>query len=167
MARIEPGSYVAIAKEFDFGETKNGNAFIKVEFEICDGPEEGRNISWFGYFTKATAERTLESLRYCGWSGDKITPEMPGLGSTKCMLSVDEEEYDGKVRTRVQWVNQLYRKGSRPLESRLDDGGLAKLNANLGDHLLKSQPIEGAEKIDGAQAARAGSAQADSDDLPF
>lgn len=104
MALIDPGTYPAQPLEAELTETKKGDPCVVVSFEIA----HGQRISWWGYFTDKTQRRTIESLRHCGWDGDNlgdlssISPESPTVE-----LVIEHEEYEGKVRARVQWVNRL------------------------------------------------------------
>lgn len=167
MPKLTEGTYVAVARSFDFGVTDNDNNFIKVGFEIIEGEYKGQFISWFGYFTKETAKRTVESLRYCGWSGDKISEEMPGMGTQKVRIVVGEDEYDGKKRLRVNWVNKIG--APKPLRNRLDTSGLGALNAGLSD-IIMTTPTEDGVKFEGKPAYRVGNEPEDvgaDADIPF
>src|SRR4051812_34947432 len=58
-----------------FGKSKGkGTPQVVVAFEILRGPHAGQVISWFGYFTdnETATNRTLESLRICGFTGDDL-----------------------------------------------------------------------------------------------
>ena len=99
---IAPGKYRAKVLDWDFGRSGKGTPYIAVRFEIPSGD----TITWFGYFTRAALERTVESLRYCGWIGHDINRmREDGMGSKEPEIVVEHEEYEGKVRARVQWVN--------------------------------------------------------------
>jgi hypothetical protein len=68
---LQPGTYKARAISADFGESEKGTQFIAVTFVIefagdGDSPGTSETITWFGYCTDKTSERTIESLRYCG-----------------------------------------------------------------------------------------------------
>lgn len=102
---IAPGTYKARAREWALGKSQNGKEQIAVLFELVGGPHDGQSITWFGYFTDATLDRTLDSLRHCGWSSDSLA-ELDGLDQNEVEIVVDQEEYQGKTRTKVQWVNR-------------------------------------------------------------
>jgi hypothetical protein len=99
------GTYRAKAVSWDLGETDNKNEQIAVEFEILTPDAEMPRLTWYGFFTEKTWERTIESLRYMGWEGDDLG-NLSALGTNEVDLVVDEEEYNGKVQTRVRWVNR-------------------------------------------------------------
>lgn len=101
------GTYRAVAREWDFGFVNNDpdRPQVGVLFELLDGDFQGRTVQWYGFFTPKTEERTLESLRHCGWSSADIIA-LDGMGSTEVSLVIAAEEYDGKWSNKVQWVNK-------------------------------------------------------------
>jgi hypothetical protein len=115
MADVQPGYYNAVAVPVDvektkvwaqFGTSKKGTRQVVLHFEIIDGPEAGRRLPWIGFFTNDSWQRTMESLRFAGWSGDDLSalPSMP-LDQV-VSITVESDEYDGKTRSRITWVNQ-------------------------------------------------------------
>jgi hypothetical protein len=102
---ITPGTYKARAREWALGMSQNGKEQIAVLFDLVGGPHDGQSITWFGYFTDAAVDRTLDSLRHCGWSSDNLA-ELDGLDQNEVEIVVDEEFYEGKTRTKVKWVNR-------------------------------------------------------------
>jgi hypothetical protein len=105
---ITPGKYRAKAASATLGKTSTGKEQVYVDFELISGEAKGQHLGWYGYFTENTAERTLESLEYCGWDGNSIR-ELRGLGSKEVELVVEYErnEQDGKEYLRVRWVNKV------------------------------------------------------------
>lgn len=103
---MNAGTYVARAVEWEFGWTKNQNEQVAVSFEATEGDFAGERIAWFGFFTDKTQKRTVESLRLCGWKGTDLS-DLSGLDANEVKIVVAEEEYEGKVTLKVQWVNSL------------------------------------------------------------
>lgn len=103
-----PGKYRAKALTFKFSKSSKGTEQVYVDFEITAGPFAGQRLGWYGFFSEATAERTLESLEYAGWDGSSLG-ELKGLGSKEVELVVDTEknEKDGREYLRVRWVNRV------------------------------------------------------------
>jgi hypothetical protein len=99
------GTVKARAREWALGHSSNGNEQVAVLFEITQGEHAGRTITWFGFFTEHTWERTMDSLRHCGWDGNDFT-SLDGLDANEVELVIEQEEYQGKVRDRVKWVNR-------------------------------------------------------------
>jgi hypothetical protein len=136
-ARIKPGSYQAYAREFVFGRASTGTEQIAVSFEIAEGELKGRNITWRGYFTDATQERTLESLEHCGWDGKNLT-KMTGLGTRVAVIVIEDEEgQDGKTYSRVKWVNALG--GGLSVKEKLETTEIANLEERLKGLMLDRQ----------------------------
>jgi hypothetical protein len=129
---LDRGYYRARAVESALGKTQNGTRQVAVRFQTFDDQNQpGEAITWYGYFTDKTADRTLESLQHCGWEGDDIT-DLTGIERNEVQLVVEHEEYEGKVHARVAWVN-------RP-----GGGGIA----------IKA-PLDEAEKVDFAREVKA------------
>lgn len=111
MSQIEDGTYRARAMPgtAQLGYTSKGTEQVVVGFEFQDAPHKGQKIAWYGYFSEATAERTIESLRFCGWTGDDLF-DLSTVGSPESsdvdIVIESEEDEQGKRRTRVRWVNR-------------------------------------------------------------
>lgn len=103
---MNPGTYKARAIGGALGETEGGKPQIAVEYQVSEGECHGETITWFGYFTEKTIERTMQALRNSGWKTDDLT-DLAGLGDTEVKIVCDEEEYNGEVRLKVQWVNSI------------------------------------------------------------
>ena len=101
---IEAGTYEARPITAALGQTKGDKPCVGVEFEL----DTGAHISWFGYFTEKTTERTIESLRFCGWTGQDLDDlrEIGSKDKLTVQLVIEHEEYDGKTTAKVQWVNR-------------------------------------------------------------
>lgn len=178
-----PGKYTARAVGAALGFTSKGREQIAAQFEITEGEFAGRTLTWYSYFTPDTTERTLESLRHCGWKGDDLSkfsvgenegPACPdGFGSTDVELVVEEKEYEGKVGLNVRWVNRLG--AGLALKSKMDKSQAAVFAAKMKGAAVASRQRMGAPAPD---AARPGPAKAAApparvgdvlggDDIPF
>jgi hypothetical protein len=111
---IAVGKYRAMAREAALGLTKGGNDQIGVSFEILDdetGNPTGERITWYGYFTDATTDRTIQALKLCGWDPgprgeDWPSPDdMHGCGINEVEIEVEHDTYEGKTNAKVKWVN--------------------------------------------------------------
>jgi len=104
---LPKGTYKARATEAEFGFTNTGTEQVAVTFEVVeDGEFQGERIAWFGFFTEATAERTIQALRVCGWTGDDLS-DLSGFDANEVELVVEHEEYQGKTTAKVKWVNKV------------------------------------------------------------
>lgn len=152
---IPPGYYNAVAVPVDvgdgrvwaqFGETDAGMKQVVLAFEILDGPEAGRRISWFGYFGPKSTDRTIESLRLCGFTGDDLAQVPQQQLLQKVSITVEHSEWDGKVRAKVAWVNRPGGGGVK-LDKPMDPNGLRLFAASLRAK-VKSKPVVAGERVD-------------------
>ena len=106
------GNHEAKPQSCQFGTSaKKGTEMVSVVFQFVGGPNDGKRITWSGYFTENTAKRTLDALEHCGWDGNDVA-NLSGFGSKNVELVLEEEEgQDGKMYPRVAWVNKLVSRG--------------------------------------------------------
>lgn len=140
--------YKAKAVSWALGEAGTGTPQVAVEFEILnpDAPAEDRRLTWYGYLSDATFDRTIESLRHCGWTGDdlsEIAEGRGGLDANEVSLTVEDEEYQGQLHAKVQWVNR--------------GGGLAVKSPIVGDRAkaFAAQVRDRIRALDAGQGRRA------------
>jgi hypothetical protein len=108
-------TYTAQAVDGYLSHTKDGKEQIVVKFAIVGGPHDGQSVDWTGFFTERTFDRTIQSLRYCGWRGDDIA-DLTGVDTHEVEIVVEHNEYNGKVYPRVAWVNQIGGRARMPAE---------------------------------------------------
>jgi hypothetical protein len=121
---IPKGTYRARATDCALGMTASGKEQVGAALEILEGEHAGESLTWYGYFTEKTLERTLESLRHLGWKTDDLS-DLAGVGDAEVAIVVDhEEDQNGTLRARVRWVNAPG-SGGIAMKDRLD-GGAAK-----------------------------------------
>jgi hypothetical protein len=60
-------------------------------------------IDWIGYMSEATLIRTTESLIAMGYDFS----DNASVRKNKVSIVVEHEEFEGKLRARVRWVNGL------------------------------------------------------------
>jgi hypothetical protein len=125
------GTHKARANGFEFGVSSKENEQVVVDFNTEHG-----SIRWYGYFTDGAVDRTLVSLEHAGWDGVSLKT-LDGLGSKDCSIVVEEEEYNGKKRMRVQWVNSA--SVSKPLET----DGMSALERRLAAKLSERRAARG------------------------
>lgn len=134
------------------GESKNGKPQAVVNFEILDGEEAGRRIAWFGYFTEKTAARTVEALRYCGFTGDDLAAATVQPLEQEVEIVVNHETYEGKTSAKVQWVNRAGGGGFK-LEKPMDRNGLNRFAAQMKNAVRQVPESPGAKAERGAKPA--------------
>lgn len=170
------GAFKAYAKEWQLGVSESGKEFVAVLFEVSDGEHAGKRFSWRGFFTEKTTDRTLDSLRYCGWSCDNIAA-LTGMGSAEVDIVVEPEVYEGKTYSRVKWVNKP---SSLSLKGAMNEGQAAAFAAKMRGLAMQHKQRAGvvaptrqptqATRSNGRAAPGAGDFDAPpdySDDIPF
>ena len=103
--KLEDGIYNAKP----FGPAKLGVSAVKetpqvvVTLEL----ETGHKLSWFGYFTEAAAERTVEALKILGFKGKSLSDLDGAILKGDVSVTVETEEYEGRQRARIAWINSI------------------------------------------------------------
>jgi hypothetical protein len=134
------GTHRARAEEWQLGVSSTGKEQIGVMFQLI-GAHEGKHITWFGYFTDNTVDRTLESLRHCGWDSDNLA-ELDSLGANEVELVIEDETYEGKTRSKVKWVNRPSR---LQMKEQMNPAQIAAFAARLRGKTVASKQKYGAQ----------------------
>ncbi len=165
---LPPGSYRAraVASHYDLSSQKL-TPFAKITFEIIEGPEKGRQIDWIGYLSEKTMERTVESLRNCGYAGNN--PEelsncgpnaIAGLLPREVQIVTQHKEFRGSVSDEVRWVNEVGQSGGDMLDAIRAAFAAkplgSKARGGAGGHAIPRPAPAGAVKNEDAD-----------DDIPF
>jgi hypothetical protein len=151
---FENGYFRSRAVEHTFGKADTGTRQVAVTFKVLEGPDEGRNITWRGYFKEGgDHSKTIEQLMIAGWDGEDITT-MDGLGSCDVVLNIADEEYKGDLYSRVKWVNEP---GS--------GGPTVKNPMNAEEMAMFAESMKGA--VLAVKQRREKGASAVDDDVPF
>lgn len=122
-------------------------------FEVLNGPQAGQKITAFLYFSdtagksgKTVFERSLESLRVCGFTGDDIDKFADQTPDIECSIVVEHETYQGKTTAKVKWINQAGGQGFT-FEKPLDATSLRKYSAQFKSK-LRSIPVVAGKKAE-------------------
>jgi hypothetical protein len=168
------GKYKARATEVMLGTSRNkGTPFVGVRFIVTDGPNKGDAVRWEGYFTTDTAERTLESLQHCGWTGDDpsvFANGLNGLDKNEVELVVEMQPYQGtdpekagNEYPKVRWVNRVGSGGGKFIGEAMDVVQAAAFGKQFRGLAMALKAKNGA-----APAAKpAPMPSLDGDDIPF
>jgi hypothetical protein len=137
---IEQQTVKARAVEAALGKTSTGGEQIAVLFQLLEGPNEGQRITWYGYFTDKTLDRTLESLDHCGWEGDDLS-NLDGIDRNEVYLVIEHEpDQQGEIRARVRWVNAA---GGIAMQNRMDAASAASFAARMRGEVLARRQAKG------------------------
>lgn len=166
---LAQGTYKARGVDGALGMTGTGKEQVAIGLEILEGESKGAYVTWHGYFTDATFDRTIESLRLLGWQGTDLA-DLRGIGTTEVSIVVEHEQYEGKLKARVQWINSP---GGIALKERLDPGQAASFAARMKGKILALDQAKGGgagnttAPQNFAQPPAAGGAANAADDIPF
>jgi hypothetical protein len=111
-----------------------------VTFEILDGTCVGRKVPWWGFFTAKTYERTVESLRACGFRGDDLAALMEQKIDNEVEIVVEHTEWNGTKSARVRWVNAT---GGTKLANQMSVDDLRAFAAIIKAKVAAIKEIEG------------------------
>ena len=125
--------------------TANSPLTAAVSFEILRGPQAGRTISAFLYFSEKTVERTIESLRYCGFTGDDLDKFSDQNPDVEVEIVVQHDTYQGKTKAKVQWINAPSR--GFVLQETLDTKSMKKFAAQFKVALKAAKPVTGTKAV--------------------
>lgn len=125
---IDEGTYPAQLVKNDgewlqFSYASTGNAQVLLTFEL----EDGRRMQGFFPITPNAAEYTLAKLQSCGFTGTDYKAMRRQSPGGKVELVIIEDEYKGKRRPKIQFIN---RQGgfSIKAEDRIPDADLDRLS---------------------------------------
>lgn len=99
------------AKAHDWTLGEHGESgIVAVSFKVKDTDGVEKFMQWRGFFTDKTEERTIEALRYLGFTGDDVSVLVDRgggeLDKNEVELVVEDEKYEGKIYPRVQFINK-------------------------------------------------------------
>jgi hypothetical protein len=154
------GTWLARAKEWKLGYAKTGSEQIGILFQFTDGPHKGKHIQAKLSFAGGALDRTLESLRHCGWDADSLD-SLDTLGNNEVELVIADEEYvndqgETKVGNKVQWVNRPPR---LTLANQMNDAQRAAFATKLRGKTVASKQKYGAQPAPTATAPRSNGQQ--------
>jgi hypothetical protein len=125
----------AVAGSHEFGVAGTGTEQIGLRVQVLEGEHEGQEFVWYGYFSEAAVEMTLQALKTSGWDGSDFV-NLPGLGSTMFSLTLqDETNQQGENVLRATFINPL----GVPMKEKMDDSAKAALAKRIAK--LTGQPV--------------------------
>jgi hypothetical protein len=137
---IPPGTYRGRAVNWGLSTTSTGKEQVAVEFEFPDAAGVVQRLTWFGFFTEKTWERTIQSLRHCGWKGVDLD-DLGGLDASEVDLVVEHDTYNGVTRAKINWVNEA---GAlpfvQPMEATAARSFAARMRGKVASVKPKSTP---------------------------
>jgi hypothetical protein len=120
---ITAGDHLARCHKLELGVTSTGKEQAKITFVLCDENDfdNDRVITGYLYFSDKAMKHAIRSLRAMGWAGDDID-ELPALADAKELynivrLTIEHDEYKGKVSHKVKWINDPNESADKPLDA--------------------------------------------------
>lgn len=147
MPKIETsGRYAATVTSAEFGESNNGTPYVALAFLT----EEGLSITGWLYFSDKAIPGTTRTVRDAfGLELAELAKECETLEALvahfvgkPCSITVDPEEYEGKERMRVKWINAP--SSSKPIDNQ---GEFLKALSAKASRIPKEAPKAGAAPI--------------------
>jgi hypothetical protein len=80
-----------------------GKEQFAIGFEIVEGPDTGKRITWYGGFVSDEAtDYTIGTIKKCGWTGSDLSNVE--LVEEPVRILIEYETYEGKTRAKVKAV---------------------------------------------------------------
>ena len=121
-----------------FGETPaKGTAFIRIPLEVVEGPCKGQHITYNGWLTDKNMDRVIKTLASVfGFDGNlnALADGTATFADKLCSITTEMESYEGKLRCKVAWLNNVERQAPKPMDS-------GKLKSLLGRITPKAKAI--------------------------
>ncbi len=159
---IEDGKYPAKAISWEFGQTAKGENQIGILFALSEAPDT--RLTYYGNFGDKSLPHTMKALRACGWKGSDLADLFGGQGgldTNEVLLVVENEEWQGKVRAKIKWVNPL---GGVSMANPLDQAGIKAFAASMKAKIVALDPASAKVK---AAPKSVPTKPTSGDDIPF
>ena len=127
---------LAQVRDFGFGAAQTGTPFLWVDFEFVDLQDdkgEPIDIRHYFYLTDNTIEYAMRDVKTLGYEGNifDLADQKPGIQGAQVRLTTAMEEYEGKTRAKVKFINAKDSTGGGGAVTPLDSDALKKLEAKL------------------------------------
>lgn len=96
------GRHAAKVESAEFGETEKGTPYLRIQFVSEDGES---SIAGFLYLSEKALANSVNTLRDAfGFDGNFETV-IDQITDKPCSITNESEEYEGKDRVKVKWIN--------------------------------------------------------------
>lgn len=138
--------------------------FIRVPVVVSEGSETGKGAVWQGWLSNAAFEKTILRLKEVfDFNGDLafLATGKATLAGKLCSITTEFEEYEGKRRLKIKWLNAPGGGGSaKPMDA-------DRLNALLGALNKRAMTIAASAGKTVMGDAIASAMANDQNDVPF
>jgi hypothetical protein len=156
-----PGKYAATVASAEFGESEKGTPFLKIDFNT----DQGESISGWLYLSEKALPGSLRTLREAFEFDGNFETVVDQITGKPCSITCENEEYDGKERIKVKWINSP--RSSKPIDNQ--ESFLKALSAKAA-RLPKEAPRAGSAPTKTPPPAKApvrSGAKTSTEDGPF
>lgn len=103
---IDPGKYLARAREGCISRTSTGIDYVNIVFDLETGTGMKMSLEWAGWFgdDPVKNKRTIECLRICGWTGNDLS-DLTGITDNQVLLVVEDKERGGRCYSTIRFIN--------------------------------------------------------------
>lgn len=109
-----PGRYTATVETAELGQSEaKGTPFLSL---LCK-TEQGDELTAYLYLSDAAFERTTRTLREVFGFDNNFETVVQQVTGKECSIVVEAEDYEGKTRMRVKWINTVGGASGKPLEN--------------------------------------------------
>ena len=155
MSLLKNGQYKAVPSDWGFNKSpEKGTESIFVTF-IVDGKDQNDQpsdvlVTWFGYLTPDTKDRTIESIYKLGFNGDleALAKGHDGKAldvTNVVMVTTEVDTYKDSTKNKIKWINAI---GENHGIKKLDIGeAMSIVNKYKGDFLAK-KPVGAKKALD-------------------
>lgn len=99
----EQGWVKAVPTAWGLSGEEIGKEQFAIAFKILEGADTNKTITWYGTFASDAAfEYTVKQIKKCGWTGSDLSTAE--LAEEPVSILIEDEEFEGKVRTKVKAV---------------------------------------------------------------
>lgn len=98
---------------------------VAIGWVFLDGPFKDDTITSYGSLSDAAIDRTIEGMRHAGWEGDNLA-DLSTIKGKVARLVIEEEEWNGKIKQKVAWINGLGGEGPAVKSENVVDGKQAE-----------------------------------------
>lgn len=110
---IQPGTYKALLVDWGMEKSpEKGTLAVALVFRLATAAGSS-DMTWRGYLTEKTTDRTLDTLDMLGFKGSSFDDLIEGsMGKSRPLNTskvvecvVTHQEYNGKTYARIDWIN--------------------------------------------------------------
>ena len=109
-----PGRYTATVETAELGQSEaKSTPYLSL---LCK-TAEGEELTAYLYLSDAAFERTTKTLREVFGFDNNFEAVVAQVTGKECSIVVEAEEFEGKTRMKVKWVNTVGGGSGKPLEN--------------------------------------------------